>query len=98
MLDKKCDAIDKFINNHALYFGPCTAEYGAIDVCNNIIDPSSQNSIVDISKYYRNRMGNLHEKRGSRIDRPVFLCRRIQHILYKDTVASGRVIDQNMGV
>ena len=25
LLRKKCDAIDKFINNYALYFGPCTA-------------------------------------------------------------------------
>ena len=38
LLGKKCDIIDKFINNHALYFGPCTAEYGAEDVCNNIIE------------------------------------------------------------
>ncbi len=38
MLTKKCNAIDKFIENHAFYFGPCTSEFGAVDVCNNIID------------------------------------------------------------
>lgn len=38
LLNKKCDIIDKFINNQALYFGPCTAEYGAEDVYNNIIE------------------------------------------------------------
>ena len=38
LLNKKCDAIDKFIHNHALYFGPCTDDYGAVDVCNNIIE------------------------------------------------------------
>lgn len=38
LLSRKCDIIDKFIKNHALYFGPCTAEYGAEDVCNNIIE------------------------------------------------------------
>ena len=38
LIGKKCEIIDKFINNHALYFGPCTAEYGAEDVCNNIIE------------------------------------------------------------
>ncbi len=37
MLNKKCEAIDNFIREHALYFGPCTLEYGAEDVCNNII-------------------------------------------------------------
>jgi hypothetical protein len=38
LLSRKCDIIDKFINNQALYFGPCTAEYGAEDVYNNIIE------------------------------------------------------------
>ncbi|MBR1988707.1 MAG: hypothetical protein IKA36_06710 [Clostridia bacterium] len=38
MLSKKCDVIDRFINNHAYYFGPYTEEFGASDVCNNIID------------------------------------------------------------
>ena len=37
MLNKKCEAIDNFIKEHALYFGPCTLEYGAEDVCENII-------------------------------------------------------------
>ncbi len=49
MLDKKCKAIDKFINNHAFYVGPCTAEYGAIDVCNNIINlMTRKNQLINL--------------------------------------------------
>ncbi len=38
LLNKRCDVIDKFIKNHAYYFGPYTEEYGSNDVFNNIID------------------------------------------------------------
>ncbi len=37
-LEKRCNLIDKFIKNHALYFGPCSSEYGAEDVLDNILD------------------------------------------------------------
>lgn len=49
LLRKKCDAIDKFIQNHALYFGPCTAEYGSQDVCNNIIElMTRKNQLINL--------------------------------------------------
>ena len=49
MLDKKCSAIDRFINNHAYYFGPCTEEFGALDVCNNIIDlMTRKNQLINL--------------------------------------------------
>lgn len=49
LLSKKCAAIDKFIQNHAFYFGPCTAEYGAADVCNNIIDlMTRKNQLINL--------------------------------------------------
>ena len=38
LLNKKCQAIDGFIKNHALNFGSCSAEFGTEDVCNNIIE------------------------------------------------------------
>ncbi len=38
MLKKKCEAIDRFINNHSLYYGTDCLEYGAADVFENIID------------------------------------------------------------
>lgn len=38
MLKKKCDAIDHFIDNHAIYYGPDTAEFNSFDVYNNILD------------------------------------------------------------
>lgn len=37
-LNKKCEAIDRFIKNHALYFGPTCEEFGAIDVYSNILE------------------------------------------------------------
>lgn len=37
LLSKKCDAIDRFINNHAMYFS-MSDEYGTLDICENIIE------------------------------------------------------------
>lgn len=49
LLRKKCEAIDKFIQNHALYFGPCSADYGSLDVCNNIIDlMTRKNQLINL--------------------------------------------------
>ena len=49
LLSKKCEAIDKFIANHATYFGPTTAEYGAVDVCNNIIElMTRKNQLINL--------------------------------------------------
>ena len=42
LLNKNCEAIDRFINNHALYFGTNSYEFGALDVCNNILDLMSR--------------------------------------------------------
>ncbi|MBE7076978.1 MAG: hypothetical protein E7374_03725 [Clostridiales bacterium] len=38
MLAKKCEALDRFIQNHAFHFGVTDCEFGSFDVCNNIID------------------------------------------------------------
>lgn len=63
MLDKKCEAIDKFINNHATYFGPCTAEYGAIDVCNNIIDlMTRKNQLINLKLIVDHAIDTLDDK------------------------------------
>ena len=63
LLNKKCDAIDKFIKNHALYFGPCTAEYGALDVCNNIIElMTRKNQLINLKIIIDNAINSLNEK------------------------------------
>lgn len=63
LLNKKCDAIDKFISNHALYFGPCTAEYGAVDVCNNIIDlMERKNQLINLKIIVDNAIKSLSEQ------------------------------------
>lgn len=63
LLRKKCDAIDKFINNHALYFGPCTADFGSLDVCNNIIElMTRKNQLINLKIIVDNAIKNLNEK------------------------------------
>lgn len=63
LLRKKCEAIDKFINNHALYFGPCTADYGSLDVCNNIIDlMTRKNQLINLKIIIDNAIKSLSEK------------------------------------
>ena len=63
LLRKKCDAIDKFIQNHALYFGPCTAEYGALDVCNNIIElMTRKNQLINLKIIIDKAIDALDEK------------------------------------
>ena len=63
LLRKKCDAIDKFIQNHALYFGPCTAEYGALDVCNNIIElMTRKNQLINLKIILDNGLNKLDEE------------------------------------
>ena len=62
LLRKKCEAIDKFIQNHALYFGPCTAEYGALDVCNNIIElMTRKNQLINLKIILDKAIGTLNE-------------------------------------
>ncbi len=49
MLNKKCKAIDKFIANHALYFGAGSEEYGSLDIINNIIDlMTKKNQLINL--------------------------------------------------
>lgn len=63
IIRKKCDAIDKFINNHALYFGPCTAEYGSLDVCNNIIElMTRKNQLINLKVIIDQAINRLDEK------------------------------------
>ena len=63
LIGKKCDAIDKFITNHALYFGPCTAEYGALDVYNNIIElMTRKNQLINLKIILDNALKTLNEK------------------------------------
>lgn len=63
IISKKCDAIDKFIKNHALYFGPCTAEYGSLDVCNNIIDlMTRKNRLINLKIIVDKAISTLSEK------------------------------------
>lgn len=63
MLSKKCDAIDRFINNHACYFGPCTEEFGASDVCNNIIDLiTRKNQLINLKIIVDNAINKLPPK------------------------------------
>ena len=63
LLRKKCEAIDKFINNHAFYFGPTTAEYGSLDVCNNIIElMTRKNQLINLKIIVDNAIKKLPEK------------------------------------
>lgn len=63
VLRKKCEAIDKFIKNHALYFGPCTAEYGSLDVCNNIIElMTRKNQLINLKIIIDTAIKKLDEK------------------------------------
>jgi len=62
MLDKKCEAIDHFIREHALYFGPNTVEYGAEDVCNNILDLiARKNQLINLKIIIDSAIKNLSD-------------------------------------
>ena len=63
MINKKCEIIDKFIENHAFYFGPCTADYGSLDVCNNIIDlMTRKNQLINLKLIVDKAIKTLNEK------------------------------------
>ena len=63
MLNKKCEAIDHFIREHALYFGPNTVEYGADDVCNNILDLiARKNQLINLKVIIDSAINKLPEK------------------------------------
>lgn len=61
-LDKKCNIIDKFINNHAFYCGPYSDEYSAVDVYNDILDLiERKNKLINIKLIIDNAVKNLSE-------------------------------------
>lgn len=71
MLSKKCEAIDHFIREHALYFGPTTIEYGSEDVCNNIIDLiTRKNQLINLKIIIDNAVNHLPE-----IDKKILLIK-----------------------
>ncbi len=60
MLGKRCEAIDRYINNHAFYFGPSTSDYGSLDVCNNIIDLiTRKNQLINLKVIVDNAIKSL---------------------------------------
>lgn len=63
LLKKKCEAIDKFIQNHALYFGPSSNDFGTLDVCNNIIElMTRKNQLINLKIIVDNALKKLDEK------------------------------------
>lgn len=61
-LEKKCNIIDKFINNHAFYCGPYSGEYSAVDVYNDILDLiERKNKLINIKLMIDNAIKNLSE-------------------------------------
>lgn len=71
LLEKKCNAIDKFINNHAYYFGYSSAEYASIDVFNNIIElMARKNQLINLKIIVDNAISKLDD-----IDKKVLLIK-----------------------
>ena len=63
LFKKKCEAIDRFINNHALYFGTNSYEFGSLDVCNNILDlMARKNQLINLKIIVDGAIHNLSEK------------------------------------
>jgi len=63
LLTKKCEAIDRFINNHALYVTNNAYEFGAVDVCNNIIDlMTRKNQLINLKLIVDSAIHKLCEK------------------------------------
>lgn len=63
LLNKKCEALDKFINDHAFYFGPTSAEYSSQDVCNHIIQlMERKNRLINLKLIVDQAIRTLNEK------------------------------------
>ena len=63
LLAKKCDALDKFINNHAFYFSNNTLDSGALDVCNNIIElMERKNKLINLKIIIDGAISSLADK------------------------------------
>lgn len=63
LLNKKCNAIDTFIKNHAYCFSANTYEYSAVDVCNNIIDlMTRKNQLINFKIIVDSAIKKLNEE------------------------------------
>ncbi len=63
LLNKKCNAIDKFIQNHSLYYGSSAIEYGSLDVFNNILDlMTRKNQLINLKIILDNAINSLSDK------------------------------------
>lgn len=63
LLNKKCEAIDRFIKNHALYFSTSSYEFGSLDVCNNILDlMARKNQLINLKIIVDGAIASLGEK------------------------------------
>lgn len=61
-LNKKCDAIDKFIKNHAYYFGYSSEEFASVDVFNNIIElMARKNQLINLKLIVDSAIKSLDE-------------------------------------
>lgn len=62
MLKKKCEAIDRFINNHSMYYGPDTGEFGSLEVLNNIVDlMARKNQLINLKVIVDTAIKSLNE-------------------------------------
>ena len=60
MLEKRCEALDKFIENHAYYFSNSCDELGTLDVCNNIIDlMARKNQLINLNMIFKKALSKL---------------------------------------
>lgn len=62
MLRKRCEALDRFIENHAYYFSTSSEELGSLDVCNNIIDlMTRKNQLINLKLIIDRAISTLSE-------------------------------------
>ncbi len=63
LLNKKCEAIDRFVENHAYYFGPCSYEFSAVDVYNNMLElMTRKNKLINFKLIVDSAVNRLPEK------------------------------------
>ncbi len=62
MLEKRCEALDRFIENHAYYFSNSCDELGSLDVCNNIIDlMARKNQLINLNMILKKAISTLSD-------------------------------------
>ncbi len=70
-LYKRCEALDRFINKYGLYFCPTDAEYGAVDLYENIENlMERKNRLINLKIILDSAIKRLNEK-----DRKVILIK-----------------------